>query len=125
MRLTPRNPTPPHLRQFPAICWNGILLWWVSTLVDTDEFVRYLKDVSTKVDTYQQPRGTIGADTNRRVNLSKAGRCRIAGCQPHGCGCQAYKDVLAASPQFDTAPPSHGMPLLLLLLLLLSPLPLH
>ncbi|WP_312253295.1 hypothetical protein, partial [Stenotrophomonas sp.] len=58
MRLTPRNPTPPHLRQFPAICWNGILLWWVSTLVDTDEFVRYLKDVSTKVDTYQQPAPT-------------------------------------------------------------------
>ncbi|RRU07051.1 hypothetical protein EGJ03_19165 [Stenotrophomonas maltophilia] len=38
------------------------------------------------------------------------GRCRSAGCQPHGCGCQAYRDVLAASPHSDTAPPSHGKP---------------
>ncbi|WP_206746802.1 hypothetical protein, partial [Stenotrophomonas maltophilia] len=28
----------------------------MTTLVDTDEFIRYLTDVSTKVDTYQQPR---------------------------------------------------------------------
>jgi len=27
-------------------------------LVGTVEFIRYLTDVSTKVDTYQQPRGT-------------------------------------------------------------------
>ncbi|WP_230116484.1 hypothetical protein, partial [Stenotrophomonas lactitubi] len=37
--------------------------------------------------------------------LSKAGRCRIAGCPRHGWRGQAYKDVLAASPQSDTAPP--------------------
>ncbi|HHA2386173.1 TPA: hypothetical protein ACOD9T_003392, partial [Stenotrophomonas maltophilia] len=24
-----------RLRQIPAICRNGVLLWWVSTLVDT------------------------------------------------------------------------------------------
>ena len=48
--------------------------------------------------------------TADRGELSEVGRCRIAGCQPHGCGCQAYKDVLAASPQSDTAPPSHGIP---------------
>ena len=35
MALTPPQPDPPRLRQFPAICRNGVLLWWVSTLVDT------------------------------------------------------------------------------------------
>jgi len=38
-----------------------------------------------------------------------------AGLRTRASGCQAYKDVLAASPQSDTAPPSHAMPLLLLL----------
>ncbi|TIK68669.1 hypothetical protein E4416_02655 [Stenotrophomonas maltophilia] len=38
------------------------------------------------------------------------GRCRSAGCQPHGCGCQAYREVPAASPHSDTAAPSHGKP---------------
>ncbi|PJL65550.1 hypothetical protein B9Y61_16995 [Stenotrophomonas maltophilia] len=28
-------PDPPRLRRFPASCRNDILLWWVSTLVDT------------------------------------------------------------------------------------------
>ncbi|RRU78445.1 hypothetical protein EGJ24_15450 [Stenotrophomonas maltophilia] len=41
----------------------------------------------------------------KRVFRGLAGRCRSAGCQPHGCGCQAYRDVLAASPHSDTAPP--------------------
>ncbi len=54
-----------------------------------------------------RPRST---PTNSRVNLPKVGRCRSVGCQPHGCGCQAYRDVLAASPHSDTAPPTHGMP---------------
>ncbi|MBA0302083.1 hypothetical protein D7Y36_04250 [Stenotrophomonas maltophilia] len=27
MRLTPPQPDPPRLRQFPAICRNGVLLW--------------------------------------------------------------------------------------------------
>jgi len=63
--------------------------------------------VSTKVDTYQQLRGTTATVTNSRVNLSKVGRCRSAGCQPHGCGCQAYTDVLAAAPHSDTVPPTH------------------
>ncbi len=53
---------------------------------------------------------THGVDPSDRGNLSEVGRCRSAGCQPHGCGCQAYMDVLAASPHSDTAPPSHGMP---------------
>ena len=35
MALTPPQPDPPRLRQLPAICRNHILLWWVSTLVDT------------------------------------------------------------------------------------------
>jgi len=57
--------------------------------------------VSTKVDTYQQQPSSSG-------KLSEAGRCRIAGCPRHGCRGQAYTDVLAASPQSDTVPPSHG-----------------
>ncbi|CRX69438.1 unnamed protein product [Stenotrophomonas maltophilia] len=48
------------------------------------------------------------APTNSRANLSKVGHCGFAGCEPHGCGDQAYKDVLAASPQTHSAPPSHG-----------------
>ncbi|VEE50558.1 Uncharacterised protein [Stenotrophomonas maltophilia] len=63
-----------------------------------------------------------GVDLPDCENLSEVGRCRSAGCQPHGCGCQAYKDVLAASPHSDTAPPSHGMPLWLWPLPLLLPL---
>ena len=59
---------------------------------------------------------THGVDLPDRENLSEVGRCRSAGRQPHGCGCQAYRDVLAASPRCDTAPPTHGMPLWLLLL---------
>ncbi|WP_329765834.1 hypothetical protein, partial [Stenotrophomonas geniculata] len=36
MRLTPPQPDPPRLRQFPAIFRAGIACsWWVSTLVDT------------------------------------------------------------------------------------------
>jgi len=66
--------------------------------------------VSTKVDTYQLPRIAVA---HSRVNLSKAGHCGFAGCEPHGCGDQGYMDVLAPSPQTHSAPPSHGMPLLL------------
>ena len=35
MPRTLPQPDPPRLRQIPAICRNGVLLWWVSTLVDT------------------------------------------------------------------------------------------
>ncbi len=55
-------------------------------------------------------RTTIAVPNSCR-NLSEVGRCRIAGCQPHGCGCQASMDGFTASPQSDTAPPTHGMPL--------------
>ncbi len=48
--------------------------------------------VSTKVDTYQQPCEPTTAVTNSRVNLSKAGHCGFAGCEPHGCGDQALSD---------------------------------
>ncbi|CAM0118997.1 conserved hypothetical protein [Stenotrophomonas maltophilia] len=33
-----------------------------------------------------------------------------AGLRTRASGCQAYRDVLAASPQSDTAAPSHGEP---------------
>ncbi len=52
---------------------------------------------------------THGVVPSDRENLSEVGRCRSAGCQPHGCGCQADRDVLAASPHSGTAPPPHGM----------------
>ncbi|CAQ46967.1 conserved hypothetical protein [Stenotrophomonas maltophilia K279a] len=37
MPRTLPQPDPPRLRQIPASCRNGTLLWWVSTLVDTVE----------------------------------------------------------------------------------------
>jgi len=27
MRLTPPQPDPPRLRQYPAICWNSVRPW--------------------------------------------------------------------------------------------------
>ncbi|KMU62076.1 hypothetical protein STRNTR1_3400 [Stenotrophomonas maltophilia] len=84
------GPTPPSTDS--AICRNGVLPWWVSTLVDTVDprhawMIHSISDrkiVSTKVDTYQQRRRTTAAVINSRRNLSKVGRCRSAGCQPHG-----------------------------------------
>ena len=56
-----------------------------------------------------------------RGNLSKAGRCRSVGCQPHGCGCQASMEGFTASPHSGTA--RHPTECTLLLLLLLLSLP--
>jgi len=70
---------------------------------------RCARSVSTKVDTYQQPRVPITAVANSRVNLSKAGYCGFAGCERHGCRDQAPMDGFTASPHTHSAPPSHGM----------------
>ncbi|MGO4267931.1 hypothetical protein, partial [Stenotrophomonas sp. TAB6] len=62
MRLTPRNPTPPHLRQFSANCRNdswGQIRFPQENGSDPIPVFRYLKDVSTKVDTYQQQQETV------------------------------------------------------------------
>jgi len=40
--------------------------------------------------------------------LSKAGRCRMAGCPRHGCRGQAPRDGFTASPPSDTSPPPHA-----------------
>jgi hypothetical protein len=81
-----RNRTHPAFDS-SAICRNGI---GVSTLVDTVDprhawMIHSISDrkiVSTKVDTYQQPRGTTAAVTNSRVNLSRWGGVRVSA---HGC----------------------------------------
>ncbi|QBL43700.1 hypothetical protein LBG_03570 [Stenotrophomonas maltophilia] len=45
-------------------------------------------------------------------NCQRPGGWAGRGCQPHGCGCQAYKDVLAASPEQPTYPAQQAIPLL-------------
>ena len=66
MPRTPPPPAPSRLRQFSAICWNGS--WGPALGVRsvflrktdlTPDLFRYLTDVSTKVDTYQQPRRSV------------------------------------------------------------------
>ncbi len=68
-------------------------------IVDSDA------DSSTHdVDLPCRPRST---PTHSCENLSKAGHCGFAGCEPHGCGDQAPMDGFTASPQTHSAPPSH------------------
>jgi len=98
MALTPPQPDPPRLRQFPAICRNGFLLRWCRPLVGTglDIDVLWKNSVDqgrqlptaavasrstpcvdefirylTDVPTNGRPPPTAGS--NSRVNLSKAG----------------------------------------------------
>ena len=117
MALTPPQPDPPRLRQISAICRNGLACsWWVSTLVDTVGprhawmFFVQLSKYSIRWKSIHAWRGSTGTNPTVVGNLSKAGRCRIAGCPRHGCRGQAPKDGFTASPKPDTAPPSHGMP---------------
>ena len=106
MRLTPPQPDPPRLRQILATCSRSTTC--VDALHSIVEIFDFNGDSSTHgVDLTCRPRST---PTNSRRNLSEAGRCRSAGCQPHGCGCQASMDGFTASPHSDTAPPTHGMP---------------
>ena len=67
--------------------WRGST---VSTLVDTYPSTSPFRRNPCRpaVGTHHQQRHAVATD---HVNLSKVGRCRIAGCQPHGCGCQAYR----------------------------------
>jgi hypothetical protein len=105
MPRTPPPPDPPRLRQISAVCRSTPC---VDALRSTVGILDFDGDPSTHgVDLPCRPRST---STNSHRNLSEVGRCRSAGCQPHGCGCQAYRDVLAASPHSDIAPPSHGKP---------------
>ncbi len=71
-------------------------------IVDSDT------DSSTHgVDLPCRPRST---PTKSCRNLSKAGHCGFAGCEPHGCGDQAPMDGFTAAPQTHSAPPSRRKP---------------
>ncbi|MFG6088619.1 hypothetical protein ACEU0C_002863, partial [Stenotrophomonas indicatrix] len=62
MRLTPPQPDPPRLRQLSANCRNdswGQIRFPQENGSDPIPVFRYLKDVSTKVDTYQQQQETV------------------------------------------------------------------
>ncbi|MBA0383917.1 hypothetical protein D7Y34_09395 [Stenotrophomonas maltophilia] len=52
--------------------------------------------------------------------LSKAGHCGFAGCEPHGCGDQAPMDGFTAAPQAHSALPFPRKPLWHLTLPLLA-----
>ena len=58
------------------------------------------------------PRAVQYAVPADRGKLSKAGRCGLAGCEPHGCGDQAPMDGFTASPQAHSAPPPLRKPAL-------------
>jgi hypothetical protein len=118
----PRNRTHPAFDSsprsvgtaWPALGWpalGGCRPW--STRRSTpcvDEFQSKLN-----ISTVDRSASTHGVDLLATGKLSKAGHCGFAGCEPHGCGDQASMDGFTASPQTHSAPPSHGMPLLLLL----------
>ncbi len=123
------QPDPSRLRQFPAICRDGAVrcCWWVSTLVDTVDprhawmthSISERKIVSTKVDTYQQPRGTKPQLPTTARNLSEAGRCGLAGpLAPWMAPSSPHGRVYGVSCQ--PTPPRHPSDSPLLLLPLLS-----
>ena len=116
MPRTLRNRTHPAFNRVlrsvgTALC----VVWWVSTLVDTVDPRHAWMTHSISERKSCRPRST---PTNSRAEQScscqqprepvEGGAVSACGCQPHGCGCQAYTDVLAASPHADTAPPNHG-----------------
>ncbi len=102
MRLTPRNQTPPHLRQFPAAV--GGCRPWSTHLSDIDKQNRVRSVFLRKTDLTPM---ALPAD---RGNLSKAGWVRWQGCPRHGCRGQAPKDGFTASPATGPTPPTHSKP---------------
>jgi len=120
MRLTPPQPAPPRLRQLAAICRNGVLPWWVSTLVDTVD-PRHAWITHSISDRY--------FDQGRHLPTA-TGICQRWG----GVGVRGVSRMDAAAkptrtylrrPRTPTPPhhPTGNPPLLLLLLLLLLQLP--
>ena len=84
--------------------------WWVPTVGrHICQILIFIMKSGSVPTNGRHPPEQSAAPTDRR-KLSEVGRCRIAGCQRHGCRCQAYRDVLAASPHSDTAPPTHRKP---------------
>ncbi len=63
------------------------------------------------VDLPRRPRSTPTGNRDLPTvigKLSKAGRCRMAGCPRHGCRGQAPRDGFTAPPPSDTPLPPHG-----------------
>ncbi|CRX70585.1 unnamed protein product [Stenotrophomonas maltophilia] len=80
MRLTPPQPDPPRLRQISAICSRSAPC--VDESPSESNISNWIPKASTHgVDLPCRPRSTL---TRSRRNSSEAGRCRSAGCQPHG-----------------------------------------
>jgi len=107
MRLTPPQPDPPRLRQISAICRSTPCV--DESLSDSEinwGQIRFPKENGS--DPMTPCRTRINPTVTGK--LSKVGRCRIAGCPRHGCCGQAPMDGFTASPQSDTAPPSHRQP---------------
>jgi len=104
MRLTPPQPDPPRLRQISAICGRSTPC--VDQSLTDNEInrgqIRFPKENGS--DPTTPCRSRINPTVTGK--LSKAGRCRIAGCPRHGCRGQAPMDGFTASPQSDTAPPN-------------------
>jgi hypothetical protein len=104
MRLTPPQPDPPRLRQISAICGRstpGVDESLSDNEIDWGQ-IRFPKENGS--DPRTPCRSRISPTVTGK--LSKAGRCRIAGCPRHGCRGQAPMDGFTASPQSDTAPPN-------------------
>ncbi len=103
MPRTPPQPDPPRLRQISAICRSTPC---VDESLSDNEInwgqIRFPKENGSDPMTPPDSR-TYPTVTGK---LSKAGRCRIAGCPRHGCRGQAPMDGFTASPQSDTAPPN-------------------
>ena len=103
MPRTPPQPDPPRLRQISAICGSTPC---VDESLSDNEIdwgqIRFPKENGS--DPTPPCRSRISPTVTGK--LSKAGRCRIAGCPRHGCRGQAPMDGFTASPQSDTAPPN-------------------
>ncbi len=80
MRLTPPQPDPPRLRQFPATCRRS------TPCVDESSSKSNISRIEQKASTHgvDRPCRPRSTPTHSNGNLSEAGRCRSAGCQPHG-----------------------------------------
>ncbi len=103
MPRTPPQPDPPRLRQISAVC--GSTPFVDESLTDNETIggqIGFPKENGS--DPMTPCRSRISPTVTGK--LSKAGRCRIAGCPRHGCRGQAPKDGFTASPQSDTAPPN-------------------
>ncbi|CCH13911.1 hypothetical protein SMD_3395 [Stenotrophomonas maltophilia D457] len=101
MPRTLPQPDPPRLRQFPAVCWNGFGVRSVfrrKTDLTPDVF-RYLtafihawrgSTVSTKVDTYQQPRRSVRGGAVSECGVSAAWM-RLPSLQGRTCSVPALR----------------------------------